>query len=115
MVLTTPTGQLHFPPDFDEVAESEMTPKGYLVGGVVELPDGRRFAVTFYDPVRAAQDVEASGEYGVPVLAEPGLILIPEVTRDFISRAIPELVRQGFFDHLKPTGPTTFNGVAHTK
>ncbi len=113
MLLATPTATFHFPTDFDERAEFEMTLKGYLCDGFVELQDGRRFPVTFYDPVRLAQDVEASGSYGIPMLAEPGLVVIPKVTREAIERTIPELIEQRFFDHLKPINVALANGAVH--
>ena len=113
MLLATAAATFHYPADFDERAEFEMTPKGYLCGGSVELRDGRRYPVTFYDPVRLAQDVEASGSYGVPMLAEPGLVVIPEVTREVIERAIPELIELRFFDHLKPISVALANGTVH--
>lgn len=96
MVLTAPTFTFHFPPDFDERAEFEMPSKGYLAGGIVETPDGK-YPVTFFDPVRLAQDLELTGEHGFAVVAEPGLIVIPEVTRDAIAGTIEELIRQRFF------------------
>ncbi len=111
MLLATPTATFHFPADFDDRAEFEMTPKGYLTGGSVELQDGRRYPVTFYDPVRLAQDVEASGTNGVPMLAEPGLVVIPEVTREAIERTITELIEVRFFDHLKPILSALANGT----
>lgn len=113
MVLNLTNATFHFPPDFDERAEWEMSSKGYLTGGEVELTDGRRYPVTFYDPVRIAQDVEASGSYGVPMLAEPGLVVVPEVTREAIERTIPELIALRFFDHLAPVTSALANGVAH--
>ncbi len=113
MVLTLTNATFHFPPDFDERAEWEMSSKGYLTGGAVELADGRRYPVTFYDPLRLAQDVEASGSYGVPMVAEAGLVVVPEVTRETIERTIPELIALRFFDHLSPASPVLSNGVAH--
>jgi hypothetical protein len=113
MLLATPTATFHYPADFDERAEFEMTSKGYLSGGSVELQDGRRYPVTFYDPMRLAQDVEASGSYGIPMLAEPGLVVIPEVTREAIERTIPELIELRFFDHLKPINVALANGTVH--
>jgi hypothetical protein len=113
MTITTPAPTFHYPSDFDERSEFEMTSKGYICGGFVELQDGRRYPVTFYDPVRLAQDVKASGTYGVPMLAEPGLVVIPEVTREAIERTIPELIELRFFDHLKPINVALANGTVH--
>jgi hypothetical protein len=98
----TPDITYHFPPEFDERAEYEMALKGHLCGGEVELADGRRYPVTFFDPVRLAQDLERMASRGEPAFVEPALVVIPEVTRELILRALPELVHQRFFDHLKP-------------
>lgn len=113
MKITTELATFHFPADFDDRAEFEMTPRGYLSGGQIELPDGRRYPVTFYDPVRLAQDVESGVESGVPMLAEPGLVVIPKITREALRQTIPELVRERFFDHLNPKPLAIANGVAH--
>lgn len=102
----------HFPHDFDERAESEMEARGHLWGGEVELADGRRYPVTFFDPVRLTQDLESMTANGEPAFIEPGLIVVMEVTREAIARTLPELVRQRFFDHMRPLTPAGANGVA---
>src|SRR5262245_17603060 len=102
MTITAAGVTYRFPPEFDELAECEMTPRGYLSGGEIELDDGRRFPVTFFDPVRLSQDLEEMGRNGEPAFIEPALVVVPEVTREQILRTLPELVRQGFFEHLKP-------------
>lgn len=100
MVLTAPTFRFHFPPGFDDRAEFEMPAKGYLAGGVVETADGS-YPVTFFDPIRLAQDLELAAEHGPGVVAEPGLVVVSEVTREVILGAIAELLRQQFFDHIR--------------
>jgi hypothetical protein len=79
-----------------------MALKGHLCGGEVELRDGRRFPITFFDPVRLAQELESMSRRGEPGILETALVVIPEVTRENILRLLPELIRQRFFDHLKP-------------
>jgi hypothetical protein len=109
MTLTTATFTFHFPPDFDDRAEFEMPSKGYLTGGEVEVA-GERYPVTFFDPVRLAQDLELSAGHGAAVVAEPGLVVIPEVTPEAIQSAVEELIRQGFFRHLQPvTSPVNLD------
>lgn len=112
MTLATPGMTYHFPPEFDERAEYEMTLKGHLCGGEAELADGRRFPVTFFDPVRLSQDVEGMSRRGEPAFIEPGLVVVPEVTRERILQTLPELLRQRFFDHLKPLSAPVANGIA---
>ena len=113
MTLTTPTITYHAPRDFDERAEYEMELKGHLCGGQVELADGRRFPITFFDPVRLSQELEMTSKRGERAFIEPGLVVISDVTREVILETLPELVREGFFDHLRPLVPVEANGVAH--
>src|SRR5579884_353129 len=93
---------IHFPDWFDERAEWEAESKGWLSGVTVELADGARYPVFFYDPVRLSQDLEADASQGRPYAAEPGMIVLRQVTRAAIGEAVDHLVRAGFFDHLRP-------------
>jgi hypothetical protein len=112
-MTATGTGfTFHFPPEFDDRAEHEMELKGHLNGGQVELADGRRFPIFFFDPVRLSQESESAAEYGDPVIAEPGMVVIPDVTRVNILRAIERLIATRFFNHLKPIAESVRNGVA---
>lgn len=92
---------IHFPDWFDERAEWEAEQKGWLPGVTVELADGNRYPVFFYDPVRLSQDLEADSASGHPYVAEPGLIVLPQVTRAAIGEAVAQLVGSGFFNHLR--------------
>ncbi|MEK7833749.1 MAG: hypothetical protein AAB401_21865, partial [Acidobacteriota bacterium] len=47
-----------FPDDFDERAAFEVSMKGWLMAQV-ELENGSRYPVCFYDPVRLQQDFES--------------------------------------------------------
>jgi hypothetical protein len=102
---------IHFPDWFDERAEWEAEHKGWLPGVTVELADGSRYPVFFYDPVRLSQDLEADANSGHPYVAEPGLIVLPQVTRAAIGEAVGQLVGSGFFDRLRPL-PTGRQNVA---
>jgi hypothetical protein len=105
--------RVHFPEDYDERGEWEVERKGWLQGVQVEMPNGLVFPLFFYDPVRLAQDLEADERQGRSVMAEPGMVVIQEVTRSRILQAVEELVHQRFFDHLKPLVPAEANGIAH--
>jgi hypothetical protein len=94
-----------FPNWFDERAEVEACAKGWLDYVRVDLPDGSRYQVFFYDPVRLQQDLAEQQKLGQPYLAEPGLIVVPEVTPEAIRKAVDGLWRQGYFCHLKPVEP----------
>jgi hypothetical protein len=102
-MANTGTGyRVIFPDCYDERAEFEAPRKGWLPGVVVQLEDGTRFPLLFMDPVRLAQDLEGEAQTGRPYFAEPGLVVLPEVTTQAILAAVPGLVRDGFFLHLKP-------------
>jgi hypothetical protein len=89
-----------FPEGFDERAAFEAPLKGWL-NAQIELEDGCRYAVYFSDPIRLQQDVDEAVESEKPCFAEPGLIIVPEVTIKAIQDAVQFLWKQGFFAYLK--------------
>jgi hypothetical protein len=68
----------------------------------VELEDGSRYSVFFYDPVRLAQELNDEVELGRSCIAEPGMIVISEVTEVNVRAAVAQLHREGWFAHLQP-------------
>ena len=88
----------------DEVERrlDEARDRGYLSHVLVEMEDGELFAVMFYDPVRLAQDLEEYARLGTPYLAEAGLIVVPEITREAMEHAARAVCDEGFFEHLRP-------------
>lgn len=91
-----------FPEDYDARSEYETPFRGYLEGVVVQLEDGSRYPLAFFDPVRLRQDLEAEVKWGKSCLAEVNLIVLPEVTTAAIRKAVAELFQEGYFQHLKP-------------
>jgi hypothetical protein len=89
-----------FPEGFDERAAFEAPLKGWL-NAQIELEDGCRYAVYFSDPIRLQQDVDEAVKSAKPCFAEPGLIIVPEVTIKAIQDAVQFLWKQGFFAYLK--------------
>lgn len=89
-----------FPAGFDERAAFETPLKGWL-STQVELEDGCRYALYFSDPIRLQQDLEEAVQSGRPCFAEPGLIILSEVTVKSIQDAVQFLWKQGFFAYLK--------------
>jgi hypothetical protein len=90
-----------FPDWYDERAEAEAEDKGWLQGVRVELADGGRYPVHFYDPVRLAQDLAEEAKWGGTCVAEPGLIVVSAVTRDGIRKAVDQLLLTDYFTHLR--------------
>jgi len=104
-------GRVHFPEWYDERGEWEAESKGWLQGVEFVSTDGLRYPLFFYDPVRLGQDLEGLPGHRPLVLAEPGMVVIPEVTRRAILNAVPELLRTGYFEHLKPLTSAPLNGT----
>jgi hypothetical protein len=102
MDTDTSTYTVVFPDGYDERREWETPAKGWLSGVEVHLADGRRYALTFYDPVRLTQTLEDDARAGRPYFAERGLVVLLEVSTAAIKAAVPGLVRDGFLDSLKP-------------
>jgi hypothetical protein len=92
---------LVFPIGFTNRDASEAASRGYLSHVLVEVGD-LLYPVFFYDPVRLRQDLEAYVENDSPFLAEPGMIVVPDVTLDAMKVAVERLQKEGFFEHLKP-------------
>lgn len=87
---------------FDHDDEIDTPLKGYRSDAIVVAPDGQEYTVYFYDPVRLRQDLEEEIKNGRPYVAEPGLIILPQVTRQAMESAVQELWLQGYFAMLRP-------------
>ena len=93
--------RLAFPEGFTDRDEWEMESKGYVYA-FLECEDGRRYPVMFIDPVRLAQDVEATLQSGQPCYYESGQVVVPEVTIATLTRVIPDLVEEGYLERHAP-------------
>ena len=91
-----------FPEWYDARLEHETPSKGYLADVEVRLENESRYRLYFIDPVRLAQNLEDDTQAGRGYFAEPGLVVLPEVTTQAIRDAVAGLYRDGFFRHLKP-------------
>ena len=92
--------KLTFKYGWEEKDDEETPMKGYRSDGIVETSEGK-YPVYFIDPIRLQQDLKAETELGTPFLAEPGLIILPEVTREGMEHAVRQLWEQGYFESLK--------------
>ncbi len=79
--------KLHFREPFEGITAFEVPHKGWYAGVTVELEDGRRVPVFFYDPVRLTQDLESDAARGEPYIAEHSMIVVPEVTEAAMQRS----------------------------
>jgi hypothetical protein len=93
--------RLVFKYPFDEAAAYDAEARGYLSYASVELGNGARYPVVFYDPVRLQQDLEVEVGEGRAFIAEPGLIIVPEVTLARMQAAVERLSQTGFFEALR--------------
>jgi len=94
--------KLVFDAPFDERSQYEARDRGWVGTACVQTADGATYRVTFYDTVRLAQDLEYEVESGRMCIAEPGLIVLPEVTLENMETAIRSLAEDGYFDNLRP-------------
>jgi len=94
--------KLEFEGGFDEREAFEARARGHRSHVCVVLSGGERYAVAFYDPVRLQQDLEEETAAGHACIADPGMIVLPEITLEHMQRAVEQLVDQGYFDSLRP-------------
>lgn len=92
---------LMFPLGWDERAACEMEWKGW-VWAAVRLANGSIIEVSFYDPVRLSQDLASEQESGNVCIADPGLIVVPSVTVQYMREAVRQLQRSGYFERFVP-------------
>jgi hypothetical protein len=94
--------RFYFNFDFNENTIYEINLKGWLGYVWVDFEDGSRYPVFFYNPVSLAQEVERGQKWGYLQIAEPGMIVIPEITIENMKKSITRLIAENFFDHFKP-------------
>ena len=86
-----------------DVDDRDMAPHGYRGDVVVELADGEAFPVYFYEPDAVREELDGRIRSGFGrFVAEPGLVVIPEITLPIMKAAVLELIEVGYFTHLKP-------------
>ncbi len=78
-----------------------MERKGFVYA-FLECEDGRRYPVMFIDPVRLAQDIEATLQSGQSYYYELGQVVVPEVTIAALTKVIPQLVEEGYLERHVP-------------
>jgi len=93
--------KLVFPYGFDDRDKIEASDRGCFGPVIVELT-GAKYAMTFYDPTRLTQDLQSVSRSGATHFAEPGLVILSEVTEANMHAAVKALEKDGFFEHLRP-------------
>ena len=94
--------ELVFQGGFDQREAMECRDRGYRSHVCVKFSTGECYPVVFYDPIRLQQDLDDEAKIGNAFIAEPGLIVVPEVTLDYMHKAVLQLAENGFFDSLRP-------------
>jgi hypothetical protein len=99
--------KLEFRDGYGERDAFETPMRGYRSDVTALLDDGNRYRVHFYDPVRLTQELQMDVSAGkpCPFLTDPGMIVVPEVNLEAMTRAVQELAAQGFFDSFRPLPP----------
>jgi len=93
-IISFPTGFLD--------REFELPYKGYARNVHVKAADGRSWTLYFTDLSRLQQDLDDAKGRGESYFAEPGMIVLSEVTVEIIRNAIEGLWEAGFFKTLAP-------------
>lgn len=97
--------KLRFAGEFSEQDAFEAQGRGYLSHVMVELEKGCLYPICFYDVVRLQQDLAESSKHGRPFIADPGMIVVEEISLETMEHAIERLWDEGFFEHLTPVTP----------
>jgi hypothetical protein len=108
MEPTRKVPQLVFPEGFTDRDESEMERKGFVYA-FLECEGGCRCRVMFIDPVRLAQDIDATLQSGQSYYYEFGQVVVPEVTVPAITKIIPLLVEEGYLERHLPVRELAVN------
>jgi hypothetical protein len=86
-----------------DVNERDIAPHGYRGDVIVELADGESFPVYFYEPDAIREELETRSQSGFGrYVAEPGLVVIPEICLAGMKSSVLELIEIGYFTHLRP-------------
>jgi hypothetical protein len=101
-----------FPDGFTDRDQWEMERKGFVYA-FLECQDGCRHQVMFIDPVRLAQDIDATLKSGQPYYYEFGQVIVPEVTIPAITKIIPLLVEDGYLEGHLPAHESAANKTLH--
>lgn len=83
---------LDLPQGYEEYA-SEVESKGWFSDAKLAY-SGRRYRLSFYDPVRLAQEIDSEIQRG-GIFFETNLVVIRSVTRPNMENAVTQLIERG--------------------
>jgi hypothetical protein len=86
-----------------DVDDRDMAPHGYRGDVIVEFADGESFPVYFYEPDAIQEELAGRkrSEFS-QFVAEPGLVVLPEINLAGMKSSVLELIEVGYFTHLRP-------------
>jgi len=87
-----------YPIEWDDRDNFERPAKGWLDNVKVIKENGKEYTLSFYDPVRLSQDLEEEIKIGKAGIIEKGLLIVKEVTKENIEKAIKQAEAEGYFD-----------------
>ncbi len=87
--------------DWQEDDEWLIRSKGWFCHNQVELSNGNRYQICFYDKARLGQELDDNVKNGKPFFIEDALIILSEITVENMKAAITEAEKQGFFENIK--------------
>lgn len=90
--------ELSLPDDFDDY-EWELESKGWFDQAVM-ICDGNKYKLSFYDPVRLAQDIEYELS-SVGAFFEENVVVIRTVDRASMEKAVEYLASSGGYKTLQ--------------
>jgi hypothetical protein len=94
--------RLIFEYGFDERTQEEARARGYLSHVQVQLDNGNRYSIVFYDTVRLKQDLEEEVKLGLAFIAEPGMIVLEDINLESMQAAVDRLDQEKFFESFIP-------------
>ena len=88
---------IEYPIEWDERDNIERPGKGWL-DNVKVIIDGKEHILTFYDPFRLSQDLKEESRSTKTAIIEKGLVVVKEVTKENIEKAIEQADKEGNFE-----------------
>lgn len=93
-----------------EVHDRDIAPQGYRGDVVVKFADGKSFPLFFFEPTAVKEDLDGQITSGLGgFVAEPGLVVIPEISVANMKSAVSQLIEIDYFAHLRPVAETAAN------